>query len=138
MKECFFAKTSSKSSGILALCSIVPYHNWNFFGLSMVLYMSKIFLRYGYSVCILLLHLTTRFPSIFGNGAILPDVKNFIKCGLKAAESYVELDGSSQNARLVANSIESSPQSTPFFCCCTGMTWIINSFSGQNEYAANW
>ena len=109
MKECFFAKTSSKSSGILALCSVVPYHNWNFFGLSMVFYMSKIFLRYGYSVCILLLHLTTRFPSIFGDGAILPDVKNFIKCGLKAAESYVELDGSSQNARLVANSIESSP-----------------------------
>ena len=83
-------------------------------------------------------HLTTRFPSIFGNGAILPDFKHFIKCGLRAAESYIELDGSSPNARLVANAIESSPHSTPFFSCCTGMTWIINSFSGQNEYAAIW
>ena len=40
---------------ILSTCNIAPYHNWNFFGLSMVFYMSKIFLRYGYSVCILLL-----------------------------------------------------------------------------------
>ena len=78
------------------------------------------------------------FTPIFQNGAILPDVKHFIKCGLRAAESYIELDGSSPNARLVANAIENSPQSTPFFWYCTGMTWIINSFSGQNEYAAIW
>ena len=82
------------------------------------------------------MHLTTRFPSIFGNGEILPDVKHFIKCGLRAAESYVELDRSSPNARLVANAIENSLQPTPIFCYCTDMTWIINSFSGQNEYAA--
>ena len=49
------------------------------------------------------------FPSIFGNGAILPHVKHFIKYGLRAAESYVELDGSSPNARLVANAVENSP-----------------------------
>ena len=85
-------------------------------------------------VCILGLHLTTRFPSIFGNGEILPDVKHFIKRGLRAAESYVELDGSTPNERLVTNAIENSPQSTPIFRRCTS----INSFSGQNEYAAIW
>ena len=38
-----------------------------------------------------------------------------IKCDLRVAESYVELDGSSPNARLVANAIENSSQSAPFF-----------------------
>ena len=61
------------------------------------------------------MHLTSRFPTIFRNDAILPDVKHFIKCGLRDAESYVEMDGSSPKAILVANAIESSPQSTPFF-----------------------
>ena len=70
----------------------MPYHNWNFFG-----------------------HLTTCFPPIFVNGVILSDVKHFIKCALRAAESYAELNGSSPNARLVANAIENSLQSTPFF-----------------------
>ena len=32
-------------------------------------------------VWVLGLHLTARFPSIFGNGTILPNVKHFIKCG---------------------------------------------------------
>ena len=84
------------------------------------------------------MHLATRFRSISGNGAILPDVKHFIKCGLRPAESYVELDRSSPNARLAANAIANSLQSTPFLCYFTDMTWIINSFSGQNEYAAIW
>ena len=85
-------------SGIFSHRSIVPYHNWNFFG-----------------------HHTTCFPPIFVNGVILSDVKHFIKCALRAAESYVELDGSSPNARLVANAIENSLQSTPFFAAV--LTW---------------
>ena len=90
------------------------------------------------TVWVLGLHLTTRCLSLFGNGAIFLDVKHFIKCGLRAAKSYVELDGSSPNPRLAANTIENRPQSTRFFCCYTGMTWIIDSFSRQNEYAAIW
>ena len=82
--------------------------------------------------------LTSRFPSIFGNGAVVPDIKHFIKCGYRTAESFVELDGSSPNAILVANPLEYSPESTPLFCCCTSITRIINSFSGQNEYPAIW
>ena len=70
----------------------------------MVFYMSKIFLRYEYSI----------FPSIFGNGTIFPNFNDFLKCGCRAAESYIELDGFSLNARLVANAMKNSPQSTHF------------------------
>ena len=93
---------------ILSICSIVLYQNWNFFGLSMAFYMSKIFLRYGYSVCILLLVFLQFLEMVqsFQMSNILSNV---------AAESYFELDGSSPNARLGANAIENSPQSTPFF-----------------------
>ena len=65
----------------------------------------------------------TRFPSIFGNGTIFPNFNDFLKCGCRAAESYIELDGFSLNARLVANAMKNSPQSTHF-----DMTFIINSF----------
>ena len=96
----------------MSTCSIVPYHNWNFFGLSMVFYASKIFLRYAYLVCILLLV----FLQYLGwcNPSRCQTLHQ-IKCGLRAAESYVELDGSSPNARLVANAIENRSQSAPFF-----------------------
>ena len=74
------------------------------------------------TVRVLDLHSTTLFPSTFGNATIFPDINYIIKYGPRAAESYVELDGSSPNARLGVNTMENSPQSTPFLCCCTGTT----------------
>ena len=54
------------------------------------------------------LNLTTCFASIFRNGANLPDVNHFIKCGLRAAKWYVELNGSMPNGGPASNAIEKS------------------------------
>ena len=54
-----------------------------------------------------------------------------IKCGLRAAESYVELDGSSPNARLVANAIENSSQSAPFFVAVPAQGGLFIHFADK-------
>ena len=93
---------------ILSTCSVVPYHYWNFFGLSMVSYMTKIFLRHEHSIS----------TSLIASLQFFEMMESF---HLSYDASYGEMDGSSPNATcyVVVNATENSPQSTLFFCCCT-------------------
>ena len=97
---------------IFSTCSIVPYYNWNFFGLPMVFYMSKIILRHEFSVPTLLL-VSLQFLEMVQSFQIS---RTLLNVALELLNDMLNwMDGSSPNVRLVANVIENSPQSTPFF-----------------------
>lgn len=85
------------------------------YGIRQSQYISTIFVFFGLRVLFLA-------RSLLGKGVIWPASRHDRRCGgRRESLSYILSHGFSPNANAVAKAIENRPQSTPSFCCWTGI-----------------